>query len=153
MTPATTFLTDTSSPAYKKAQRQYLKSTNNRSKDVELHWTPFRAAEKKYKARFPPPDLSDVLDVATLDNTRAAEVAHGGWCGSADAVDCKEIKLKMQSSQKAYAVPSIPGATKTHFTQMYVFMFVIFYRHNRICRTPILCVRTRSEASYSLGFV
>jgi len=114
-------VTDASGPAYKKAQRQYLKSTSNRSKDVELHWTPFRAAEKKYKARFPPPDLSDVLDVATLDNTRAAEVAHGGWCGNADAMDYKEIKLKMQSSQKAYAVPSIPGATKTFISRRCIY--------------------------------
>jgi len=106
----TIFSTDTSSPAYKKARRQHLKSTSNRSKDVELNWTPFRAAEKKYKARFPPPDLSHVLDVATLADARADEVARGKWCGSAGGVDYKELRLKVQGSQKAYIVPRIPGA-------------------------------------------
>lgn len=111
MSPATTLSTDRTSSAYKKAQRQHLKSTGNRSKDVELNWSPFRAAEKKYKARFTPPDLSDVLDVAVLDDARVDEVACGGWRGSADAVDCKEIKLKMAVSHTAYIVPRVPGAT------------------------------------------
>ncbi|KIJ68929.1 hypothetical protein HYDPIDRAFT_172447 [Hydnomerulius pinastri MD-312] len=54
---------DPSSPEYKKARRQYIRTTKNRSHDVDATWTPFRAAEKKYKARFPPPDLSGVLDL------------------------------------------------------------------------------------------
>ena len=105
--------TDTSSPAYKKAERQYFKSTSSRSKNVELNWTPFRAAEKKYKARFPPPDLSQVLDVARIDDARADEVARGKWCGSVDAVDFKELHLKVRGHQKAYIVPRIPGAKRT----------------------------------------
>jgi alkylated DNA repair protein alkB homolog 1 len=111
----TTSSTDTSSSVYKKAQRQYLKSTSNRSKDVELNWTPFRAAEKKYKARFPPPDLSQVLDVAILDDARTDEVARGKWRGSVDAVDYRELRLKVPGGQKAYIVPRIPGAKRYLF--------------------------------------
>ncbi|KAI6039955.1 hypothetical protein EDC04DRAFT_2867794 [Pisolithus marmoratus] len=51
--------TDLSSSAFKKARRQYIRTTKNRNQDVDANWTPFRAAEKKYKARFPPPDLTD----------------------------------------------------------------------------------------------
>ncbi|KAN0076875.1 hypothetical protein V8E55_010730 [Tylopilus felleus] len=52
----------------KKARRLHWKSTKNRSVDIDQSWTPFRVAEKKYKARFPPPDLSDVLDLVSLLN-------------------------------------------------------------------------------------
>lgn len=31
----------------------------------DSEWTPFRAAEKRFKVRFPPPDLTDVLDLAS----------------------------------------------------------------------------------------
>ncbi|KAF8447471.1 hypothetical protein L210DRAFT_3440773, partial [Boletus edulis BED1] len=57
---------DSNSSEYKKARRQHWKSTRNRQVDVDTSWSPFRAAEKKYKARFPPPDLSAVLDLASL---------------------------------------------------------------------------------------
>lgn len=103
--------TDTSSAAYKKAKKQYLKTTKARNKDVELDWTPFRAAEKKYKAHFPPPDLSQVLDLATLDASRAEEIKLGGWCGSSNVVDYREIRLNHNGDRKAYSIPSIPGAT------------------------------------------
>ena len=36
---------------------------------VDPGWSPFRAAEKKYKARCPPPDLSTVLDLASTGPT------------------------------------------------------------------------------------
>ncbi|KAF8557347.1 hypothetical protein OG21DRAFT_1494924 [Imleria badia] len=52
---------------FKKARRQHWKLTRNRV-DVDTSWSPFRAAEKKYKTRFPPPDLSAVLDLASLRN-------------------------------------------------------------------------------------
>lgn len=51
---------------HKKARRLHYKSTKNRPVAVDQSWSPFRAAEKKYKARFPPPDLSAVLDLASL---------------------------------------------------------------------------------------
>lgn len=111
MSPAT-ISTDTSSSSYKKAKRQYLKTTKNRNKDIELDWTPFRAAEKKYKARFPVPDLSNVLDLATLDDSRGDEVAQGGWAGNSNAVDYREIKLN-KTDQKAYIIPRVPGAMQS----------------------------------------
>ena len=61
-------ISDYASREYKKARRQHYKSTKNRPVDVDASWSPFRAAEKKYKARFPPPDLSAVLDLASLLN-------------------------------------------------------------------------------------
>ena len=53
-----------------KAQKQHLKATKNRKLDFDpsLEWTPFRAAEKRFKARFPLPDSSsDILDLAHGD--------------------------------------------------------------------------------------
>ncbi|KAH9926101.1 uncharacterized protein B0H18DRAFT_1006549 [Fomitopsis serialis] len=110
-----TDLHDPTSAAYKKARRLHLKATRNRNQDVEADWTPFRAAEKKYKARFPPPDLSDVLDLATLDAFRAEEVSRGGWYGRADAIQCTEIELNdcneagPSTGRKAYIFPDVPG--------------------------------------------
>ncbi|KAJ6596809.1 hypothetical protein DFH09DRAFT_1132793 [Mycena vulgaris] len=102
-------LHDPSSPAYKKAKRQYLNSTRNR-KTVELDWTPFRAAEKRFKARFPPPDLSDVLDLALLDDARTFEVQAGIWKGASDTLDYRELTPKAASANiKAFVTPRIPG--------------------------------------------
>ncbi|KAF9246112.1 hypothetical protein BU15DRAFT_58241 [Melanogaster broomeanus] len=70
--PVTTSITsqygsyDPASPEYKKARRLHIKTTRNRAHEIDANWTPFRAAEKKFKARFPPPDLSDVLDLASI---------------------------------------------------------------------------------------
>ncbi|KAF7295006.1 hypothetical protein MIND_01038700 [Mycena indigotica] len=50
----------------KKARRQYLNSIHN---TIDRDWTPFRAVEKRFKARFPPLDLSDVLDLALVDDS------------------------------------------------------------------------------------
>ncbi|CAK5264246.1 unnamed protein product, partial [Mycena citricolor] len=74
---------DPTSPAYKKARKQYLASTKSRDKAIEHDWTPFRVAEKRFRARFPPPDLSDVLDLALLNETRSREVQDGRWKGTA----------------------------------------------------------------------
>ncbi|PSS32177.1 hypothetical protein PHLCEN_2v2050 [Hermanssonia centrifuga] len=100
-----------SDPAYKKAKRQYLKTTHNRLEQLEAEWTPFRAAEKKYKAKFPPPDLTNVLDVALLDESRVEETKRGSWRGGANAVECHSVDLLGQESRgrKAYVFPSIPG--------------------------------------------
>ncbi|KAF9559126.1 hypothetical protein CPC08DRAFT_666668, partial [Agrocybe pediades] len=90
---------------YRKAHKQYLKATKNRPKDIDHDWTPFRAAEKKFKARFPPPDLSSVLDLACLrDNSQL-----GYWKGSPDAVEFVQIPLKTEDGRKAYTIPQIPG--------------------------------------------
>jgi alkylated DNA repair protein alkB homolog 1 len=102
---------DPSSVAYKKARRQHLKTTKCRDNSVDLNWTPFRASEKRYKTRFPPPDLSGVLDLATLDESRVDEIARGGWRGRADAVNCRELAPNPLSrcNSKIYIIPGIPG--------------------------------------------
>ncbi|KAI9456448.1 hypothetical protein F5148DRAFT_368917 [Russula earlei] len=97
---------------YKRARRHHYKSTKNRAEGFD--WTPFRAAEKKYKARFPPPDLSDVLDLALLDQARSSDVAQAGWKGRPDTVQIKEIGLKdarakVARTRKAFTVSGIPG--------------------------------------------
>jgi hypothetical protein len=98
---------DPSSSEYRRARRHFLKSTKNRDPALEKDWTPFRAAEKRFKARFPPPDLSDVLDLATLDPARIAEIQAGVWHGSPESVEISQISTS--SGQRAYVVPRIPG--------------------------------------------
>jgi alkylated DNA repair protein alkB homolog 1 len=105
---------DPTSREYKRARRHHYKTTKNRTEGLDTDWTPFRVAEKKYKARFPPPDLSDVLDLALLDVTRSAEVERAGWKGSADAVLTREIGLRdaqatTTRARKAFTVAGIPG--------------------------------------------
>ncbi|KAG5727671.1 GTPase-activating protein gyp7 [Termitomyces sp. T112] len=100
-------LHDPNSSAYKKARRLYHKATKNRNPDLELDWSPFRSAEKKYKARFPPPDLSNVLDLAILDPARDDEVRQGIWRGSS-AVQHRELSAARKST-KFYTIPQIPG--------------------------------------------
>ncbi|KAF8654179.1 hypothetical protein AX16_003708 [Volvariella volvacea WC 439] len=100
-------LHDPASQEYKKARRQYFKATKNRPPTSELGWNPFRAAEKRYKARFPPPDLSDVLDLALLDPSRADEIDQGVWRGSLESVEY--IEAKSCHASPAYLIPCIPG--------------------------------------------
>ncbi|KAJ3726161.1 hypothetical protein C8R42DRAFT_694830 [Lentinula raphanica] len=98
---------DSSSQAFKKARRQYLKSTKNRDPNIDKDWTPFRAAEKHFKARFPPPDLTKVLDLATLDERRASEVTAGIWAGKSDAVETHAFTTG--SGSKGYTFSRLPG--------------------------------------------
>jgi len=105
---------DPTSREYKRARRQHYKTTKNRIEGSDTDWTPFRAAEKKYKTRFPPSDLSDVLDLALLDETRSSEVERARWKGRADAVRTKEIGLRdaqatTARARKAFTVTGIPG--------------------------------------------
>ncbi|KDR81555.1 hypothetical protein GALMADRAFT_89623 [Galerina marginata CBS 339.88] len=95
-------------PEYKKAQRQYLKATKNRPQNIDHEWSPFRAAEKRFKTRFPSPDLSSVLDLACADDARAGEIERGRWKGSPSAV--KSVKIPLNAGNTyAYTIPSIPG--------------------------------------------
>ena len=96
---------------YKKAQRQYLKATKNRPANIDQEWTPFRSAEKRFKARFPPLDLSSVLDLALRNDARIPEIENGIWAGSPNAVECIQI---LSDTKDAYIVPQIPG-TQGHF--------------------------------------
>ncbi|KAF8902083.1 hypothetical protein CPB84DRAFT_1729251 [Gymnopilus junonius] len=95
-------------PEYKKAQRQYFKATKNRPANIDQQWTPFRAAEKHFKARFPPPDLSSVLDLAAADDSRTQEIIDGHWKGSPTSIESVKVPLKGRSSH-AYIIPAIPG--------------------------------------------
>lgn len=51
--------------ALKKAMRRYFK-TKNKNQKPDHEWTAFRAAEKRFKAQFPSPDLQTVLDLRAL---------------------------------------------------------------------------------------
>ncbi|KAK7466984.1 hypothetical protein VKT23_004047 [Stygiomarasmius scandens] len=95
-------------PSLKKAKRQYFKSIRNRSSDIQNDWSPFRAAEKRFKAKFPPPDLSTVLDLALLNPDRDQEAKAGGWAGRPDALKSREVSLS-DSKTKGYIFPDIPG--------------------------------------------
>jgi hypothetical protein len=95
-----TDLLNPASAAYKKARRHFFNATKHRQKDSDAIWSPFRAAEKRYKARFPPPDLSAALDFATLD-------PHAFWHGSPDAFPFHRIDTPRK---EAYVIPRIPGA-------------------------------------------
>lgn len=83
-------------PEYRKAQRQHLRTTRNRPPTVDHDWSPFRASEKKFKARFPPPDLSNVLDLSP----------EGHWVGSSTASDYVNVAL---NDTKAVALSQVPG--------------------------------------------
>lgn len=121
---------DPTSREYKRTRRHHYKTTKNRVEGLDTDWTPFRVAEKKYKARFPPPDLSDVLDLALLDKTRSSEIEQAGWKGRADAVLTNEIgvgnaQATIGRARKAFAVTDIPGVqnSMTLYSLGFVFAF------------------------------
>lgn len=103
-------LQDPSSSAYKKAKKLHAKTTRNRPEHADADWTPFRAAEKKYKARFPPPELSQVLDVAAGDPSREDEVNNSGWRGRPDAVPYRLLSPTDVIGKEIYTFPNIPGS-------------------------------------------
>ncbi|KAF8507322.1 hypothetical protein BU17DRAFT_78130 [Hysterangium stoloniferum] len=93
---------------YKKALRKHLKQ----KRPLPDHeWTPFRAAEKQYKAKFPPPDLSGVLDLWPRDRDNETHLLKNEPIGNPMAVDTKSIGLNgvKQTWTKAYTIPQIPG--------------------------------------------
>ncbi|KAF5365685.1 hypothetical protein D9758_003203 [Tetrapyrgos nigripes] len=96
--------------SYKKARRHFLKSTRDRDNSAahSSDWSPFRVAEKRFKSKFPPPDLSNVLDLALLDPQRIHEINAGGWAGRPDAFPTRRINL-FDSDAKGYIFPHIPG--------------------------------------------
>lgn len=102
-------LYDADSTAHKRARRQFNKTTKNRPQDFGTDWSPFRSAEKRYKAHFPPPDLSAVLDLATLDPNREDEINQGVWRGNPNAFEFNEIHVKNSGGKKAFVIPRIPG--------------------------------------------
>lgn len=104
-------LSDSSSSQYKQARRQYIRSTKNRPADVESDWSPFRRAEKRYKARYPPPDLSNVIDLASIDRARDEEVLSGRWRGSVPSEGLK-LLTNSESGSPIYSVTHLPGASE-----------------------------------------
>lgn len=143
---------DHTSQAYKKAKRQHLKTTRGRDNQVETDWTPFRAAEKKYKAKFPPPDLSEVLDLALLDDTRKHEIETRGWRGSVDVVQYKEIELLSDAKgKKAYTFSRVPGASRSQYllSVLYVFMSCVM-QYIRSCPSSVLCPSRGAEGACAM---
>lgn len=127
--PTATAPYDPESKEYKRAKRLHEKTTRGRSERIEADWTPFRAAEKKYKAKFPPPDLSAVLDLALLDESRHEEIRTGRWHGAVDNVEYRELEtmsadVGLKGKRKAYVFPRVPGARECLLYGMYVFMLV-----------------------------
>ena len=98
--------------AYKKAKKLYEKSLRNRPPEqVGADWSPFRTAEKRFKARFPPPDLSGVLDLALLDASRSDEILNGVWKGNPAALSYERIDIQLgdRLPKFAYVFNSHPG--------------------------------------------
>lgn len=162
MSSATTTLSsalhDPSSAAYKKAKRTHLKTTRNRNEHVESEWTPFRVAEKKYKARFPPPDLSNVLDLAVLDESRVDEISGGGWSGKGNVVQYSEIPLRCEegssNGRKAYVFPSTPGTRFVSTFEIYVLIAISSTSGwNRTCSDTFLRPSQGAKTSCAMGFV
>lgn len=99
------------SAAYKKAWRQHRKSVKTpASEDLP----PIRYQEKYFKAKFPPPSLERVLDLATRFDDRKHEVDAGVWKGSPGAVNTEEIScLQAKGGQnplrRAFHSAEVPG--------------------------------------------
>jgi alkylated DNA repair protein alkB family protein 1 len=88
------------------------KVQRHRRKEPNPDWTPFRSAEKKYKSQFPPPDISNVLDLARLNPARESEIKSGVWsgCTKPDAI----IDISRETSNtKVYILPEIPGTMQS----------------------------------------
>lgn len=107
-----TTLAATDEKAYKKAKKLYEKSLRNRPPEqADAGWTAFRTAEKKFKARFPPPDLSNVLDLALLGTNRLDEILNGGWKGNPAVLAYESIDVQLDEGppKSAYVFKSHPG--------------------------------------------
>lgn len=104
----------TETASYKKARRHFLK-TRQKSETADSDLTAFRAQEKKYKSRFPPPHLDNVLDPWELDQ-RPEDLGGGRISGgsSLSGVTVSGIKLEEvgegSPAGKAYSISSHPGA-------------------------------------------
>ncbi|ORX90003.1 hypothetical protein K493DRAFT_340280, partial [Basidiobolus meristosporus CBS 931.73] len=58
----------TKAPKFKSRRQEKLALKNAQSNKSYVNQTAFRAIERKYRTRLPPPDFSDVLDFANLEN-------------------------------------------------------------------------------------
>lgn len=90
---------DVDSPAYKKALKLQRKSQKTPSGDDIPR---IRLQEKYFKARFPPPSLSETLD---LCDDKQLE---GPWKGSSSAFSTFDIGCKLPG-KRAYGLSNMPG--------------------------------------------
>lgn len=120
---------DPNSPNYKKARKLHLKTTKNRPADIEDGWTPFRTMEKKFKAKWPPPDLRGVLDLSQgvdMDIDGEEGTSQNVHSSQGDVFAWRQIKLDTEErmegkgERRAYVVPSVPGAKPVSYTSAYV---------------------------------
>ncbi|KAG8898913.1 hypothetical protein FRC01_010724 [Tulasnella sp. 417] len=104
----------TETKEYKRALKHHLK-TRQQSSQTDI--TPFRVEEKKYKSKFPPPDLSEVLDAWALDEDLRDKTLLGPtWNagGNNPSVIARPIDLRTSNetvtrSGRGYCVDSHPG--------------------------------------------
>jgi len=101
---------DENSPAYRKAHKHYLKSSQTAPTST---WSAFRAEEKFYKTRFPRPRLDKVLDLTQIQGGAIDKtLVTAGWThGSCDPNTVKEIPALGEA--RAFVIPKIPGAHLT----------------------------------------
>lgn len=100
---------DAEEKALKKAVRRYLK---NKKQVPEHEWTAFRAAEKRFKAQFPPPDLQTVLDLRAL-STPSSPDSNQGVTGNPHFIPTKVVGTSPDQKAAAYTVPEIPGTNSS----------------------------------------
>ncbi|KAG9033408.1 hypothetical protein FRB95_014856 [Tulasnella sp. JGI-2019a] len=105
--------TTTESATYKKARRHYLKTRQHPETEIG-DLTAFRAQEKKYKSRFPPPQLDNVFDPRAWEDTPVD--LGGGWSKGGNSLsgitvsgmDLQELGDRSVAG-KAYSISSHPG--------------------------------------------
>lgn len=98
--------------ALKKARRRYLK---NKKQVPDHDWTAFRAAEKRFKAQFPPPDLQTVLDLRALSipSLAPSPESNQGVTGNPYSIPTKVVGTNPDQKAAAYTVPEIPGTNSS----------------------------------------
>lgn len=119
-------------PAQKKARRQHAKTTKNRPADIKEGWTPFRAAEKRFKAKWPAPDMSGVLDLHD-DGIAGESTGRSSWRGSRDVVEWTQANVSVdeKGEGKAFIFPRVPGMQDCFVLSMYILITCI------LCKTMI----------------
>jgi alkylated DNA repair protein alkB family protein 1 len=99
------------SAAYKKAWKQHRRSAKTPASEDLPH---IRCQEKYFKAKFPPPSLERVLDLATRFSDQNQETDGGLWKGSPVAANVEEIScLQAKNGQtpprQAFHLVDLPG--------------------------------------------
>lgn len=109
MTPVTAETDD--GEQLRRAYKQHRKSTRGRGHEPDKsEWTAFRACEKRFKSKFPPPSLDDVLDLTALVSDDA-KMAQFNRRGTRTAVAANEVRTTPSTDRprRAFTLPRIPG--------------------------------------------